>query len=71
MTYFTVLLGSNSLSGNRFLNTALSGLVEIVSITVSWMFLDYVDRRASYMSITFVGLIAVAIGPVLQSQGRV
>ena len=69
MTYFTVLLGSNSLSGNRFVNAALSGLVEMVSIAFSWRFLEFVDRRFSYMSVTLVGLVAVAIGPVLANTG--
>lgn len=69
MTYFTVLLGSNSLSGNRFVNAALSGLVEMVSIAFSWRFLEFVDRRFSYMSVSMVGLVAVAIGPVLANAG--
>jgi len=65
MVYYPALLGSNTLSGNRFMNAGLSGAVECVAIVASFSFLELFDRRKSYTAVGILTMVAVEVRPLL------
>ena len=65
MTYFAIMLSTNELPGNRFFNAAVSTLVEMVTVMVCWLIIEYIDRRKTYIIFSFITAVALAMAPIL------
>lgn len=66
MMYYAVMLSTNKLNGNRFINAALGVLVEMVACATTAVVLERVDRRKAYMIITLVTAVAVFFTPIIE-----
>lgn len=62
MLYFAIVLSTNQLPGNRFVNAAVAVCIDLVSNAMCWLVIEYVDRRKTFMlfsAITSVGLAGI------------
>uniref|UniRef100_H2XRE5 Major facilitator superfamily (MFS) profile domain-containing protein n=3 Tax=Ciona intestinalis TaxID=7719 RepID=H2XRE5_CIOIN len=65
MTYYTIALNLNSLSGNRFINIMFGGIVEICNVTLFCLFVETRGRRDTFIGTMFLCGLGIAINPFL------
>ncbi|XP_076804378.1 organic cation transporter protein-like [Clavelina lepadiformis] len=69
MSYYVVALNNNNLSGNRFVNLAISGLMEIVALILFYVIVDSFGRRKSYMTTMTCCAVGIALTPLAAIWG--
>ncbi|XP_078491802.1 organic cation transporter 1-like [Ciona intestinalis] len=65
MTYYTIALNLNSLSGNRFINIMFGGIVEICNVTLFCLFVETRGRRDTFIGTMFLCGLGIAVSPFL------
>ena len=63
MTYYAILLSTNELSGNRFVNAGLGATVDLIAVTLCWYIVEYVDHRKIYMLASIMTAVGVISAP--------
>ena len=63
--YYTVMLSTNKLNGNRFVNAMMGVFVEMIACATTAVVLEFMDRRRAYMSVTLVTSVAVVLAPIV------
>ena len=65
LTYYAIVLTTNSLNGNRFLNAGLGVFVDLIAITVCWYIAEFVDRRKIYMTSATMCAVGITLAAVV------
>lgn len=63
MTYYAIVLSTNSLNGNRFVNAGLGVVVDLVAITLCWYIAEFADRRKMYMVASIMTAVGIGLAP--------
>nr|XP_002119673.3 solute carrier family 22 member 5-like isoform X1 [Ciona intestinalis] len=64
MTYYTIALNTNSLSGDRFLNMLYAGITEVVSAILYYIWSEAWGRRRAYVGTMIITAVSVASAPL-------
>ncbi|XP_076804376.1 organic cation/carnitine transporter 2-like isoform X4 [Clavelina lepadiformis] len=64
ISYYVIILNANNLTGNRFVNVAISGAMEILALIVFHVIVDSFGRRKSYMTAMTGCAVGIAFSPL-------
>ena len=64
--YYGIALGTNSLSGDRFLNCFFAGVAELISSIICLGALEGLGRKTTYILFMIIAGASVILKPLLQ-----
>ena len=64
MSYYVIILNVNNLSGDRFVNVAISGAMELAALVLFYVIVDSFGRRKSYMITMACCAAGIALTPL-------
>ena len=66
IVYSFLILSTNELEGNRFANACIGMLFELLAQIISWLSLEKMDRRKTFMVSCITTAVGLAVIPFLK-----